>query len=105
MTSFDKQTWGQERGDSLALIHALIPMLMAVLVILHSCLSGPISQADKRKYFGDSFIYQEAPFCCIYVGLNANERELFATNFWRFAGQHGIHTFVKTNMHATWANP
>jgi hypothetical protein len=52
---------------------------------------GPIPESDRRKYYGDCFIYQGAPFCCLYVGLDTNETALFATNFWRFADQHGIH--------------
>jgi hypothetical protein len=49
------------------------------------------TEAEKRKDYGDSFIYQGAPFRCIYVGLDTNEMALFDTNFWRFAAQHDIH--------------
>ncbi len=49
------------------------------------------SVAERRKYFGDAFIYQGAPFCCIYVGLETDEVALFNSNFWRFADQHDIH--------------
>jgi hypothetical protein len=68
----------------------LIPALMILLAVI-GCDRGPISEADRRKYYGDSFIYQGAPFCCIYVGLDTNETALFTTNFWRFADQHDIH--------------
>jgi hypothetical protein len=50
----------------------------------------PISEQDRRRYYGDAFIYQGAPFCCIYVGLNTNETAVFASTFWRFADQHDI---------------
>jgi len=71
-------------------MRALIPALMLFLIVT-GCGRHPISDADKRKYYGDAFIYQGAPFCCIYVGLDTNETALFATNFWRFADQHDIH--------------
>lgn len=74
----------------LDLLRAFVPALV-VLFAVTGCDRGPISAADKRKYFGDSFIYQGAPFYCIYVGLDTNETDLFATNFWRFADQHDIH--------------
>ena len=71
-------------------MRALIPVLMLLLAV-GGCGRHYPSEAEKRKYFGDSFIYQGAPFCCIYVGLDTNETTLFSTNFWRFADQHDIH--------------
>jgi hypothetical protein len=71
-------------------MRALIPALMLFLAVT-GCGRHPISDADKRKYFGDSFIYQGAPFCCIYVGLDTNEATLFDATFWHFADRHDIH--------------
>jgi hypothetical protein len=64
---------------------------MLVLAITGCERNGPIPESDRRKYFGDSFIYQGAPFVCLYVGLDTNETALFTTNFWRFADLHNIH--------------
>jgi hypothetical protein len=72
-------------------MRTLLPALMLLLAVAGCERRGPIPESDRRKYYGDSFIYQGAPFCCIYVGLDTNETALFATNFWRFADQHDIH--------------
>jgi hypothetical protein len=79
-------------------MRALLPALMLLLVVTGCERRGPISESDRRKYYGDAFIYQGAPFCCIYVGLDTNETALFATNIWRFADQHGIHKPQKHYM-------
>jgi hypothetical protein len=71
-------------------MRALIPVLM-LLVAVAGCGHHYLSEAEKRKYFGDSFIYNGAPFCCIYVGLDTNDTASFSTSFWRFADRHGIH--------------
>jgi hypothetical protein len=71
-------------------MRALIPVLIVLLVIT-GCGRHYPTEAEKRKDFGDSFIYQGAPFRCIYVGLDTNEAAVFTTNFWRFASQHDIH--------------
>lgn len=71
-------------------MRAFIPMLLFLLAVTGCDHRHPISEADRRKYYGDPFIYQGAPFCCVYVGLETNEVSLFATNFWRFADQHDI---------------
>jgi len=52
------------------------------------------SVATPREYgdreYGEYIIQQGAPFCCIYVGLDAgtNDSALFDTVFWHFADQH-----------------
>jgi hypothetical protein len=69
----------------------LLMVFIAVTACDDSRSRAPISEADKRKYFGDTFIYQGAPFCCIYVGLETNETATFEQHFWRWADQHDIH--------------
>ena len=50
-----------------------------------------VSEEDRRRHFADACIYQGAPFCCIYVGLDTNEEASFDATFWHFASQHSIH--------------
>lgn len=71
---------------------------MLLLVFTGCEWNGPISMSDRRKYYGDAFIYQGAPFCCIYVGLDTNETARFDTDFWSFAEQHDIHRPKKHYM-------
>jgi hypothetical protein len=77
-----------------------IPVCLIVLIAagLLTSRHGPISEADRRKNYGDSFIYGGAPFCCIYVGLETNEIEKFQSVFWHFADQHQIHEPTKHYM-------
>jgi hypothetical protein len=49
----------------------------------------PRSEKAKREY-GVPLIYRGAPFCCLYVGLWANETEKFEDAFWQFADQQAI---------------
>jgi hypothetical protein len=72
-------------------MRVLLPALVLVLTIAGCERRGPVPESERRKFYGDAFIYQGAPFCCIYVGLDTNEGALFATSFWRFADQHDIH--------------
>jgi hypothetical protein len=83
-------------------MRALIPVFMLLLAAT-GCGPHYPSEAEKRKDFGDCFIYQGAPFCCIYVGLQTNERPIFDTNFWQFAAQQGIHRPKKHYM--TYSGP
>ncbi len=71
-------------------MRGLLPALILLLAVAGCGKPGPIPESDRRKYFGDAFIYQGAPFCCLYIGLDTNETALFASDFWRFADQHGI---------------
>lgn len=63
----------------------------------------PVPEWVRRRYFPDAFIYRDAPFCCVYVGLNTNDPSLFYRTFWRFADANGIH---KPQMHyMTYSGP
>jgi hypothetical protein len=44
----------------------------------------------ERLNYGDALIYNGAPFCCIYVGLETNEAPLFDKAFWRIAEKYNI---------------
>ena len=69
----------------------LVPALMLLLAVAGCDNRHPLSDKERRDDYGDLRYAQNAPFNCIYVGLDTNEAALFATNFWRFALQHGIH--------------
>lgn len=81
------------------LMRTLLAAMVLVLAVAGCEKSGPIPESDRRKYYGDAFIYQGAPFICLYVGLETNETAVFASNFWHFADQHDINK-PKKRCHA-----
>lgn len=78
---------------------SLILAILGFIYEISGCSHRPVMGRDNLKYGNFyPFRYQGAPFCCVYVGLDFNEKDSFWAFFANFAQTNSIHQVTKHYM-------